>query len=182
MAETRALPCSREICAGYQEVLLKMNRSNIDEIVEKFNADFVWADAYSTSQIVATVAGSRKNAPELIEFMTKISETRGYSALLSEATGILERFRSDDSVRDEICKAIMDGYRKSVDKSMSHDFILAGVREFLDSDAFPVREAVRALRPLMDAIVDPSAVRRGWGSGKSGDRRVGGSGGSCGTP
>jgi hypothetical protein len=67
MMETREAPCSNGTFAAYQEVLLQLNPSNIDDIVAKFNEDSVWADPYFVAQVVTMVAGSRKNGAELID-------------------------------------------------------------------------------------------------------------------
>jgi hypothetical protein len=95
-------------------MLLKMNLSNIDDIVVKFNEDSVWADPRFIAQVVSSVTGSRKNSAELIEFMTKISETRGYSALLRQVDAIIGKLRgsmADPSLEEEIADAIIRGCR-----------------------------------------------------------------------
>jgi hypothetical protein len=159
LVEDRVLPCTRETWAAYQEMLLKMNPSNVDDIVAEFNRDSTWADASFIGEIAATVAGSRKTGAELVEFMTKISETRGYSALLKRL-GEVEELMADRSLENEVANAITRGCQKSVDITKCHEVVVAEVRTLLDSDAFPVRAALRDLRPLIEAIADPLAVRR----------------------
>jgi hypothetical protein len=69
-------------------MLIGMTASTIDEIVAKFNADSGWKDPRSIVQVVLSVAGSRRNGPELIEFMQKISDSGGYSSILSKVAEI----------------------------------------------------------------------------------------------
>jgi hypothetical protein len=49
-----------------------MSPSNVDEIVEQDDAHSTGVEPLVIAQIVVTVAGSRKNCPELMEF----SDTR----------------------------------------------------------------------------------------------------------
>jgi hypothetical protein len=74
----------------------------------------------------ATVAGSRANDPELIEVMTKISETRGYSALLRQIKEI-ETLTADPSPEEQISKAILLGCQKSADTPERRDVIMEEV-------------------------------------------------------
>jgi hypothetical protein len=95
-------------------MLLKMNWSNVDDIVRQFSEDSTWADPDFIALVVATVAGSRKNDSELIEFMMKISDTRGYSAVLERITET-ERLTAEVSPESEVVNAIIRGCRKSGD-------------------------------------------------------------------
>jgi hypothetical protein len=160
MAKVRALPCGEETWAVYQEMLLKMNSSNVDDIVAKFNEDSIWADPFFIAEVVASVAGSRRNGPELIELMTKVSETRGYSALLRQVDEI-EKLVADPALDDDVANAIARGFGKSMmGTGKCHKFVVAEVRSFIESEACPLGTAVAALRPLMDAIPDPLASHR----------------------
>jgi hypothetical protein len=145
---------------AYQEMLLKMSPSTVEEVVEKFNGDSAWADAEFVAQLVATVGGSRGNNPELIEFMTKMSESRGYSAVVSKV-GELEGLLTAPSVEEGFTNAIARSCKASVDNTASfRRFAVADVSEFLGSEAFPVRVALSELRQLVDAIADPVVIRR----------------------
>jgi hypothetical protein len=64
------LGCSLEKWAHYQELLLAMTASTVDEIAGIINADPTWDDPVRVAQLVESVAGSRKNDQELIDLMT----------------------------------------------------------------------------------------------------------------
>jgi hypothetical protein len=159
MMETGESPCPAETFAAYQKMLLAMNSSNVDEVVTKFNEDSTWADPYFIAQIVTTVAGGRKNGPELIEFMTKIIDSRGYSALLRQIEEI-ERGIMDASIENAIAEAITRGFQKSpADSTKGLDLLLCEVSVVVESEAFPVRAVLSGLWPLVEAIAGPLAVR-----------------------
>jgi hypothetical protein len=165
--EKRNAVCTVETFAAYQEKLLGMSWSNIDEVVSCFNEDLTWADGYFVARIVATVAGSRRNNLELIEFMKKISESRGYSALLRQIYEI-EKLIEDASLAEGIANDLTKDHEKSGMKSaVAHDSVVSIVRGHLDL----VRIRLGALRPLVEAIKDPVVLRyaaaqraptRGW--------------------
>jgi hypothetical protein len=157
--ETMPWSCSQEVFAAYQEMLLTINPSNIDGIVMKINEDSTWADAELIGQLVATVAGSRKNGAELIEFMTKISETRGYSSLLRQIEE-MEKLNADRSFEEEIANAITRGWQKSVDIAKNHEVGAAEEPSPIETDIIPSRAAVATLLSRVEAIVDPLIVRR----------------------
>jgi hypothetical protein len=160
MVETVELPFSMGTFVTYQEMLLKMNAWNVDEVVVKFNEDSTWQDLCVIVQLVSTVAGSRKNGAELIEFMTKLSDIRGYSAVLRQVEEI-EKLLESPSLEEEVTSVI-------VREQSNRDATNCEVRGFIESETLPVRAAVAELLPLMDAIVDPLAVRHpatGGGTG-----------------
>jgi hypothetical protein len=150
MGETGVLLCSRETFAAYQEILLGLDSSNIDDIVGKFNEDSTWAAPCSVAQVVAAVAGSRRNGAELIEFMRKISSTRGYSAVLEQ----LEKLIAGISV-EEVTNVIIRGCQKSVDMTKRRSCVVAEVYSFLDSGAFQWKAEIGTLERLFEAIKDP---------------------------
>jgi hypothetical protein len=120
----------------------------------------------------AIVAQDLPRLKELIEFMTKISETRGYSALLKQIDGI-ESLVADPSLEDEVFTAIILGCRNSLtDTAKCHDFVVKEVRDYIESDTFRVRAAVAALLPvavaLVDAIADSLVVRNPATRGQAG--------------
>jgi hypothetical protein len=110
-AARRGLPCQQETWAAYQEILLGLSEANMDDVVRKFNGDGTWADCSFVAELVVSVAGSRKNIPELIEFVSNISKTRGYDAL-AEAIGTIEALSRDSSGEQEIIDAMSRGSRK----------------------------------------------------------------------
>jgi hypothetical protein len=57
MMDTRESPGSKETCASCQKMLLKVNQSNVDEIVKKFNEDSTWGTLFSSR-------GSWRRRPE----------------------------------------------------------------------------------------------------------------------
>jgi hypothetical protein len=145
-------------------MLMKMNGSNIDDVVREFNEDSIWADPCFIAHVVTTVAGSRRNSPELIDFMTKISDSRGYSAILiqiEEILSLVKGWLENPSLEDELANAIVRGCEKSIrDTSMFGEFVVVEVRGFIESETVPVRTAVSALLALVEAIADPLEVRR----------------------
>jgi hypothetical protein len=137
-----------------------MNPSNVDDAVGKFNADLTWVDACDISQLVVSVAGSRRNAPELIELMVKISDRRGYSAIISKVAEI-EKWMDDPALEGEIISAIGRACRQSIDDTTKfHDLAIAEVGALIGSDAFGLCAALAELLPLVDAIIDPVRARR----------------------
>jgi hypothetical protein len=87
------LPCSMNAFDTSQKVLMEMNRSNIDHIVMKFNEDSTQSLPYFIAHVMTAVAGSRRISPELIRLMTKISDSRGYSAMLIQIENILSQVK-----------------------------------------------------------------------------------------
>jgi hypothetical protein len=129
-----------------------MARSTVDEIVAKFNADWIWSDPCRISEVAASVAGSRKNGPELIEFIEKMSESRGYSALLLKVAAI-ERLMKDPLIEDgltdvivRVCDAEKGGAASVREKA------IAKVVDFIASNFFPVRAELSELVGLMEAV------------------------------
>jgi hypothetical protein len=122
-------------------------------------------------EVVGTVAGARRNGPELIEFMMKISDTRGYSAILRQS-GEIGEWMSDLSLEEEAFDAITRGCAKSVQMTKCRDAVASEVRPLVESEAFPVRGALTALLRLVAGIADPrmvrlEAVRRGMSKGQA---------------
>jgi hypothetical protein len=101
------LGCSREKWAHYQEILLTMTASTVDEIADIINSDPIWDDSVRVAQLVESVAGSRRNDQELIDLMTKVSETRGYSALHS-ALETIEKLIDDAALPDEAVSEVVE--------------------------------------------------------------------------
>jgi hypothetical protein len=136
----------------YQEMLLAMVASTVDDVVAKFNSDSVWSDPRTIAQVVASAAGSRKNGPELIEFMQKISDSRGYSSMMlkvnqiGKLNGNLRVACGFSDVMARVCKRLTD------DPKRIRDLAVAAVGDFIQSDEFPVRVAVSELIALMDAV------------------------------
>jgi hypothetical protein len=129
-----------------------MTRSTVDEVVAKFNGDSLWKDPRLIARVVLTVAGSRKNGSELIEFMQKISDTRGYSSILLKVDEI-ENLMEDpltecgiSDVIDRVCKMPIDHPK------MIRDLALSDVCDFIKSAEFPVRAAISGLIPFVDAV------------------------------
>jgi hypothetical protein len=63
-------------------------------------------------------SGSGKNIPELIEFMSKVGEPRGHSALWWQNDRV-KRLMADTSGGEEIDDAIVRGDQKTVDTTKS---------------------------------------------------------------
>jgi hypothetical protein len=133
-------------------MLLGMTRSTVDEVVAKFNGDFLWKDPRLIAQVVVTVAGGRKNGPELIEFMQKISDTRGYSSIMLKIGEVEKMMESPltecgfSDVIDRVCKMPID------DPKRTRDLAISEVGPFIRSAEFPVRAAISELIPLVDAV------------------------------
>jgi hypothetical protein len=139
----------------YQEMLLAMIPSTVDEVVARFNADSLWKDPRSIAQVVVSVAGGRKNGPELIEFMQKISDTRGYSGIFLKAEEI------EALLRDPLIEGNVTGVIARVctiptgDASNVRQAAIREVVDFLPSDSFGLQAALNELVRLTDAIADP---------------------------
>jgi hypothetical protein len=137
----------------------------VDEVVVRFNADSIWNDPQSIAQVVASVAGSRKNGPGLIEFMQKISDTRGYSAILLKIGEIDELMEGPlvecgfSDVITRVCKRPID------DPKRIRDLVVAEVGDFVRSGEFPVRAAVSELIQLMGAVMQRPDDEEGGGGG-----------------
>jgi hypothetical protein len=132
-------------------MLLKINPSDVDNTVRQFNEDSTWADPYFVEQVVAMVAGSRKNGPELIEFMMKISDTRGYSALLEQIHRI-DELRTDNSLEGEIANAIIRGCEKAMmNTTKCRYFVVTEVRDFMESDRISCSSQIAGLQLLLEA-------------------------------
>jgi hypothetical protein len=168
MARPKELGFDGDEWIPYQEMLLGMARSTVDDVVAKFNADSLWKDARLIARVVVTVAGSRKNGPELIEFMQNISDSRGYSSILLK-TGEIERLMEDalaecgiSDVIDRVCKMPID------DPKRIRDLAISEVRDFIRSAEFPVRAAISELIPLVDAVTKSlEECESGGGQGRN---------------
>jgi hypothetical protein len=136
-------------------MLLGMIPSTVDEVVARFDTDSLWNEPRAMAQVVMSVAGSRKNGSELIEFMQKISDTRGYSSILLKV-GEIEKLMKDPLVECGFSNVITRVRKMSIDDSKRiRDLVVAGVAEFIRSDEFPVRAAVSELMPLMHTVAQP---------------------------
>jgi hypothetical protein len=169
------LGCSREKWASYQELLLAMTSSTVDEITGIVNSDPTWDDPIRVSQLVQSVAGSRKNDQELIDLIKKVSETRGYSALYS-ALETIEKLIDDAAFLgqsvSEVVEAMARGARSEAVRAAAslqgptssrafpqalRDAVVTELRNLGVSESFmsPLRTALSGLRSLVDAISDP---------------------------
>jgi hypothetical protein len=119
-AEARARRRSDWI--AQQAILLELNQSNIDGAVRNINSNPGWVDGNRVARLVTSVAGSRKNCRDLIEFMTKLSETRGYSAVLGAISAIEELVRDpqlDAGMVHVRLRAAIAGLQASVEAAVS---------------------------------------------------------------
>jgi hypothetical protein len=138
-----SLGCPMEKWASYQELLLSMTSSTIDEIAGIVNADQTWDDPVRLAQLVESVAGSRKNDQELVDFMKKVSDTRGYSALhsgLETNEKLIDDAAFLDQAVSEVVEAMARGARSEAVRAA------ASVQGPASSHAFP--------RALRDAVVN----------------------------
>jgi hypothetical protein len=152
MAGPKKLGLEGDWWIPYQEMLLGMTPSTVDEVVSKFNADSMWDDPRLMVQVVSSVAGSRKNGPELIEFMQKISDTRGYSSILSKV-GEIEKLMKAPLVDGGFSDVIARIRKMPIDDpTVARDVAVSEVRDFIRSEAFPGRAVISELIPLMEAV------------------------------
>ena len=79
--------------------------TRLKEAPGEAGAHFVW-------QVLAIVAGNRNNGPEVIEVMTKISDTRCYSLSPSGRLDKIEDWLRTPSQEDEIADTITRVCRK----------------------------------------------------------------------
>jgi hypothetical protein len=93
-------------------------------IVTKFKDDSGGAAAYFMRQVFRSVAGNRNNGPELIEVMTKISDTRCYSLSMLERLDKLEHLMRKPSQEDEIADTITRVCRKWLGMAECHDLVV----------------------------------------------------------
>jgi hypothetical protein len=149
-----------------------MNPSKVHDVVKKINEDASWTEARCVGELVASLCGSRENGPELIELMTKISDTQDCSAFLGHFERI-DKWMADVSLEEEIPNAIIRGCGKSLMDTTKPRGFLA---EIIESDAFPVRVAVTGLLPPVNSS-DPRAWRSRARQPRAMAENGGGSGG-----
>jgi hypothetical protein len=120
--------------------------SSVDEVVAEFNGDSQWSEPRAIAQVVVSVPGSRKNGQELIEFIQKISATRGYSSISLEE-GEIEQLMKDplieggfSDVITRVCKIPID------DPKRMRELAVAELLDFKGSGYFGI-EGFRALAP-----------------------------------
>ena len=93
-------------------------------VVTRFNEDSGGAGAYCVWQVFASVAGNRNSGPEVIEVMTKISDTRCYSLSPSGRLDKIEDWLRTPSPEDEIADTITRVCRKWLGIAECHDLVV----------------------------------------------------------
>jgi hypothetical protein len=147
--------CSPEFWAAYQGILLNLGASGADSAIRQINSEAVWADSNDVARLVLSVAGSRDNWTDLIDFMTLPGETRGYSTVFECACsveGVISGAPLVDQVLSAIVRAgefdpVQAAIRDPMTDSIGRIYARAIEKEIVRADVFaPLRAALLELR------------------------------------
>jgi hypothetical protein len=159
--------CAENDWAAYQDILLNLNPSNIDDATRRFNSSPAWGDGSEVARLVLSVVGTRVSWLDLVEFMMRLHLTRGYPAILGSVSRIEQSIRDPSLVhiaKDAIAgagdgQAVRAAIQDPARRQLATVCAEAVADELQRMDDFAsVRAGILALRATAEATSDQVAT------------------------